>query len=139
MIADDATTRFSTSLAEELGRPADGEGVAVEFDWLLRGMAIFIRNPALSELITLNCCCCCCCCWSFLSEPCLLLVLLVDATEDESESEEESDPSSESEDEDEDDEDDSGDLPGGFDSTGGVLFTVVIFSQVLWPETVWAS
>lgn len=57
VMADDATTRFSTSLAEELGRPADGEGVAVEFDWLLRGMAIFIRNPALSELITLNCCC----------------------------------------------------------------------------------
>lgn len=58
LMADDATTRFSTSLAEELGRPADGEGVAVEFDWLLRGMAIFIRKPALSELITLNCCCC---------------------------------------------------------------------------------
>lgn len=68
----------------------------------------------------------------------MLLVLLVDATEDESESEEESDPSSESEDEDEDDEDDSGDLPGGFDFTGGVLFTVVIFSSS-GPETVWAS
>lgn len=135
-MADEATL-FSTSLAEELGRPADGEGVAVEFDWLLRGMAIFIRNPALSELITLNCCCCCCC-WSFLSEPCLLLVLLVDATEDESESDDESDPSSESEDEDEDDEDDSGDLPGGFDSTGGVLFTVVIFSST-GPEVVRAS
>lgn len=63
----------------------------------------------------------------------MLLVLLVDATEDESESEEESDPSSESEDEDDDDEDDSGDLPGGFDSTGGVLFTVVIFSSS-WPR-----
>lgn len=56
----------------------------------------------------------------------MLLVLLVDATDDESESDEVSDPSSESDDEDEDDEDDSGDLPGGFDSTGGVLLTVVI-------------
>lgn len=89
-------------------------------------MAIFIRKPALSELITLNCCWCCCCGGSFLSVLCLLLVLLVDAADDESESDDESDPSSESDDEVEDDEDDSGDLPGGFDSTGGVLFTVVI-------------
>lgn len=89
-------------------------------------MAIFIRKPALSELITLNCCCSCG--GSFLSVLCLLLVLLVDAADEESESDDESDPSSESDDEVEDDEDDSGDLPGGCDSTGGVLFTVVILS-----------
>lgn len=83
-------------------------------------MAIFIRRPALSELITLNCCC--------LSVLCLLLVLLVEATDDESESDDESDPSSESDEEVEDDDDDSGDLPGGFDSTGGVLFTVVMMA-----------
>lgn len=89
-------------------------------------MAIFIRKPALSELITLNCCCCCCC----LSVLCLLLVLLVEATDEESESDDESDPSSESEEEVEDDDDDSGDLPGGFDSTGGVLLTVVMAAKV---------
>lgn len=85
-------------------------------------MAIFIRRPALSELITLNCCC--------LSVLCLLLVLLVEATDEESESDDESDPSSESDEEVDDDDDDSGDLPGGFDSTGGVLFTVVMAAKV---------
>lgn len=85
-------------------------------------MAIFIRRPALSELITLNCCC--------LSVLCLLLVLLVEATDEESESDDESDPSSESDEEVEDEDDDSGDLPGGLDSTGGVLFTVVMAAKV---------
>lgn len=85
-------------------------------------MAIFMRKPALSELITLNCCC--------LSVLCLLLVLLVEATDEESESDDESDPSSESDEEVEDDDDDSGDLPGGFDSTGGVLLTVVMAAKV---------
>lgn len=85
-------------------------------------MAIFMRKPALSELITLNCCC--------LSELCLLLVLLIEATDEESESDDESDPSSESDEEVEDDDDDSGDLPGGFDSTGGVLLTVVMAAKV---------
>lgn len=111
----------------------DGDGVGVELDWF-RGMAIFIRRPALSELITLNCCCCCCwfcnccCCCLSPSAPvlCLLLVLLVDATDvDESESDDESDPSSESDEEEDEDDDDSGDFPGGFESTG-VVFTVVI-------------
>lgn len=112
---------FSTSLADDPGRfavplPPDGDGVGVELDWL-RGIAIFIRRPALSELITLNCCC--------LSVLCLLLVLLVEATDEVSESDDESEPSSESDEDDEDDEDERGDFPGGFGSTG-VVFTVVM-------------
>lgn len=82
-----------------------GEGVGVVLDWL-RGIAIFIRSPALSELITLNCCG-----FSGAVPPvlCLLLVLFVDA-DDESESLDESVPSSESEDEEEVDDEDRGDL-----------------------------
>uniref|UniRef100_A0A2M4DA77 Putative secreted protein n=1 Tax=Anopheles darlingi TaxID=43151 RepID=A0A2M4DA77_ANODA len=89
-------------------------------------MAIFIRSPALSELITLNC-------WGLSAGRTLLLflllALLVDA-EEESESLDESDPSSESDDDEDDDEDESGDL---FLSAGlasaELLFKVVILHR----------